>query len=350
MTENYSYKSSVNHLIGWLVYFVIITLFAYQMTDRFESAFFRNLGNLLIQLFVFYINFKILLPRLWERNRKLLYFLCVVALIIISIPLLWSVLNVLDLYHPFFRRRNHGQFKIFPRGRHAIFAILNVLLPVVVGALIRANQLLKRKTKESLMLSNKVLESEMKALRSQINPHFLFNTLNNIYTLSQLKSDKTSDAVIQLSDLLRYVIYDSNNEFVLLKEEIKYIESYIKLQLLKDDEINNISVDISVPSEELKIAPMILVPIIENSFKHSNYEDFKNGWIKIQIKTENKKLFLHAENSIPEISYHKDGVGGVGMENVRKRLDMIYGKDHRLSIQKGNKSYSVNLEIDLNER
>ena len=129
----------------------------------------------------------------------------------------------------------------------------------------------RSKDQELLQLRNQSLEAEKKFLKSQINPHFLFNTLNNLYSLAMIKSDKTADAIQQLSELLRYSIYESENKLVALSKELDYIKHYIKLQTLKDDSFESkINYKSTVTDGDLYIPPMILLPIIENAFKHGN--------------------------------------------------------------------------------
>ena len=192
-----------------------------------------------------------------------------------------------------------------------------------------------------------MLEAETKALKAQINPHFLFNSLNNIYALSQMKSDKTPDAILHLSDILRYVTYDSNQNFVDLKDEIKTIESFILLQALKDDNQSNIKIEIDSSNGHYKIAPLLLIPFIENCFKHSNHDEKQTGWIDIKLKASDGKLFLVCANSKPEKIISKDKTGGVGMENVKKRLALIYPERHKLEIKSDAASYTATLEINL---
>jgi len=162
-----------------------------------------------------------------------------------------------------------------------------------------------------------------------------------------MKSDRAPDAVHRLSEMLRYVIYDCNEEFVSLEHEINYIKSYIALQLLKDDEISNVNFEFSEINTKLKIAPMLLISFIENSFKHSKIEDLNNGWIDIKIRTKEEQLKLEIKNSIPDIEPSKDKQGGIGLDNVKRRLELIYPQKYNLNIEKTEKEYAVYLTIEL---
>ena len=200
-----------------------------------------------------------------------------------------------------------------------------------------------------MALENKILSAESQLLKSQLNPHFLFNSLNNIYSLSQVQSKKTPESILRLSQLLSYVLYESEVEKVRLEQEINYINSFVELSLLKDENCNNVEVDFSEVNQELMVAPLILISFIENCFKHSYYENSNDNWIRIKLKTEGRKLLFEAVNSIPEMPQKKDATGGIGLENVKKRLNLIYRNRHELNITNNGKTFDVQLEIELHE-
>lgn len=190
------------------------------------------------------------------------------------------------------------------------------------------------------------IEFEMKFLKTQINPHFLFNALNNIYALSIIKSERTPDMILKLSDMLRFTLYDSENKKVKLKREIEYINNYIEFQKLKNDSDLNIRIDTSGCNDEFMIEPMILIPFIENSFKHGNIDNPKKGWLQLSVKTLGPILVFQVRNSLPPIAINKDVVGGIGVENVRKRLDILYPSRYEMKIDKTETEFGVFLKID----
>jgi LytS/YehU family sensor histidine kinase len=164
-----------------------------------------------------------------------------------------------------------------------------------------------------------------------------------------MKSDQTSTAIMNLSEILKYVTYEGNQNLVSLSSEVKQIENFIELQYLKDDDHSNISVEIDLEENDFQIAPLLLIPFIENSFKHSNHEDKDKGWIKIKIFLKDDVLDLICSNSIAHESIKKDSTGGVGMENVKKRLSLLYPEKHEILIEEKEKVYSVELKVKLSE-
>lgn len=172
-------------------------------------------------------------------------------------------------------------------------------------------------------------QSELQSLKSQINPHFLFNTLNNIYSLIAVDGEKAQNAIHSLSHLLRYIIYDCSSEKVLLKDELSFTKGYIDLESLRLDNSIMLSVDIPEVPENLEIAPLILIPFIENAFKHGvSYSEPSS--IEIQIKIDGNRLGCHVRNtSHPKVE--QVGESGVGVKNTVKRLNLLYGKDYSLT-------------------
>lgn len=203
----------------------------------------------------------------------------------------------------------------------------------------------KRKQEE---LEKQNLKSELALLRSQLNPHFLFNTLHNIDTLIFDNQSKASKSVEKLSDIMRYMFKNAKNDFVELNNELENLESYIELEKLRLKNENFLKFNISGNYKELKITPMILLPFIENAFKHSVDSNTENGII-INIKIEDKNLNFICENKFDKLDSEKDIVHGIGLEIVKKRLELIYPKKHKLSVFSGNSTFKVNLEIQLDE-
>lgn len=241
----------------------------------------------------------------------------------------------------------------YPWGKHLSFWIvfmrsaLLILGTISLSIAFRSTQIAYQKEKEAAALRNENLETELKLLKSQINPHFLFNALHNIYTLSYLGSKNAPEMILKLSNLLRYMTYEGNKDWVPIEKEIEYLRDYIDLQKLKEEHNENIKITVEVNSTSIMIPPMLLIPFIENSFKHSKIEDKEKGWIKIALQADQNVLRFYVANSQPEKKYTKDHVGGVGLKNVKRRLDLIYGKNYQMNINNHFNTFAVDLEINL---
>lgn len=198
--------------------------------------------------------------------------------------------------------------------------------------------------KEKEKLSEENSKSRINLLKSQINPHFIFNSLNNIYSLVYQKSDKSLNAIEKLGDLLRFTSNEIENDYTPIKNEVRYIENLIQLESLRLKFPENIILTKEIDNENLQIPPMILIPFVENAFKHGDLNDFSEPLI-IDIKTDNNQLNFSQKNKI--IQKKKDSGNGIGIENVRKRLQFLYPNQYQLEIKNKNSVFEVNLTINL---
>ncbi len=224
---------------------------------------------------------------------------------------------------------------------HILMLSVSYILAIVIEGFIY----LKTKEEETIKNRNENLQTELKLLKSQINPHFLFNSLNNIYALSAIDSEKTQQSISYLSDMLRYVLYECEQEVVPLKKEIDYIKNYLKLYSLKSSKNYPITTEFNILNNTVSIAPMLFIPFIENALKHSDIEKIKDSFISIKIDADADEISFKIENSIPKKAINKDEVGGIGVENVKKRLAILYPKRHQLTISENKTTFKVELNI-----
>jgi sensor histidine kinase YesM len=202
----------------------------------------------------------------------------------------------------------------------------------------------EKETHLTLEFQKKLTEMELQLLKSQLNPHFYFNTLNNLYGLSMIAPKKAPDAILKLSDIMEYVIYDCRSEKVPLHKELKFIKSYVDLERLRYDEQAAIQFHIEGDSDGHMISPLLLIQFIENAFKHGLEENKSDCFLSITIKVQDGWLIYHSLNSV---SLHKYETGGLGHENVKKRLDILYAGQHELLIHSNQEVYEVNLKLHL---
>jgi membrane protease YdiL (CAAX protease family) len=225
--------------------------------------------------------------------------------------------------------------------------LLLLTMAVAIGTFLETLIFAQKKEEETIKNINEKLATELKLLKSQINPHFLFNTLNNIYALSAINTQKTQESISYLADMLRYVLYECDQPEVSLTKEINYIENYIKLFAVKSTKKYPITTNFIIEDTSVKIAPMLLIPFLENALKHGNIEQIKDAFLSIDITQKDKKIIFKIVNSKSEKIVSKDNVGGIGLENVKKRLRILYPEKHEFFIEDNKTSYSISLKLFL---
>ncbi len=343
------------HLLFWAGYLAFL-VFVFSGRDDLDRAFAISVIQIVPQIALAYLNMEFLIPVFYVRKRYLAY----TGLVILSfIGIYFLYEYVITLYFqqagpPFMPGRMRGRMPMHffspMRGMRIAYVFSQTLAIFFLSAAYKISRIAAKKEQEAAALRSENLNAELKFLRSQINPHFLFNALNNIYALSVIKSDQAPDMILKLSNMLRYILYDCNADRVPLGKEISYINDYVAMQKLKDEQITNVEIDYTDADPDFMIAPMILIPFVENSFKHSQIEDVQHGWIRMKIETHDKKLFFSISNSKAKSEYSKDKVGGIGLENVKRRLELLYPGRHELLIADKRDVFSVDLKIILDNK
>lgn len=249
-----------------------------------------------------------------------------------------------------------------PDGLKAFFIPTLIRIVIYTAAVaITVISVLQNAEKENQRIKNELksekLDMELRFLKSQMTPHFLFNALNNIYSLVYIKDEKAPQSVLKLSDMLRYVMVDCQVDLISLEKEIKYIDAYIDFHQMSMENKSNLIFDKNIENKDFKIPPMILQPLVENSFKHSRLVNDPNGYVHFYIIQENNDLIFIARNSINGLSpslvdSNKKQQAGIGLTNVRKRLELYYGKNYSFETKQEDNSYVVTIKIGdkLNEK
>ncbi len=316
----------------------------------------RLLGRSIVVLcgimLVVWANMEIFLPKLYFKKKQVAYVLAGLALVVgITLLIGWDGTP----WSEYFNRPNSGPgrsgsgAKINPGFRSLKYLSLSMpfFTALIGSALFELARFANRKEQEATEFRSEKLEAELKFLKSQINPHFLFNALNNIYTLTLIKSDQAPDNLLKLSGMLRYMLYDCKADRVPLQKEIEYLRHFIDLHLLKDSRGLNVKIHLDESRPGLSIAPMLFIPFVENAFKHSKVEDREKGWIKIVLQTADDHVLFEVQNSVPEQGFTKDEAGGIGLINVRRQLELLYPEQHELNIEAGPEVFRVGLKIQL---
>ncbi len=282
----------------------------------------------------FYVVFSFLTPYYFDKKKYASFFVGIAILILLLTPLrLWLENNFVHGPSVYAARRNIFGLVLFSEISIAAFS---ALLRIAVNS---------NETKTQMGEMEKLnLETELKFLKSQMSPHFLFNTINNVYALSLSKSNKAPDALLKLSDLLRYLLYECNQQ-VPLQKEIKALECYIDLFQLRYEEPLNITLKSFVNDGNINIEPMFLIPLLENAVKHSAIGVIAGAYIKIMLYEENGMVTAIVANSKSEAMNHDKETGGIGLQNIRKRLDMMKPKNDLLQISETETIFEVTIKI-----
>jgi len=295
----------------------------------------------LINIALFYINYLVILPKLLNNKKYLLCGLSIAGLVLIAGIFKYGLATIFSDIVLVRGEKKQYHLTFWDYYLSAIFigcffmflsTALKFMVDWFVNEKIKAN------------LENEKLSAELAFLKSQVNPHFLFNTLNNIYSLAYQQSDKTPAAILKLSEIMRYMLYESNEDMVELSKEIRYLENYIELQRLRFKNQAYVSLHISGDADNHKIMPLVLISFVENAFKHGVATD-EHHPIDIHIVIEPDKLIFKVSNRVNKLN--KDETGGIGLLNVRKRLDLFYHKHYNLEINNHPDHYTSELSLDL---
>ena len=333
--------------IIWIVLFIIF--FAGHSTGNY---FFRAISSLcfvgVVVVLVLFIN-KVLIDLLLKKNRLVLFIL----LSILVIPLGAAASFFMDAY--FIHSIDNKPFDeilVFPDSLIVYMVRLVWLLSIYAVTVIFYYQ--RRENEERIIsdrLKSEKLDMELRYLKSQINPHFLFNALNNIYSMVYTHDDNAADGVLKLSEMLRYVLVDCQAETIPLSKELKYVENFIDFQMMRMNGDRDVVLEKDIENENYMIAPMLLQPLIENCFKYSRLETHPEGYVHIGITQKGNKFTFMAQNTIASNAVvHSLGVkegekSGIGLKNVRQRLALHYAEEFVFDIEQTEKLYKVTIEI-----
>jgi len=335
--KGFSFQLIIINIIFWILLILPAFLFRYNgPTSNFSEYFiYRSLCNNVILAAIFYANAYYFFPSILKKKGTLLYLL----VIAVSLLMVWFLSKYVD-QQLFPIKRKWGK-PLFPNIISYIFIIGTSCSYRIIIDNFKSRKLNKDKETENL-------KTELSFLRSQISPHFMFNVLNNLVSLARKKSDKMESALIQLSNLLRYMLYEGTQGKISLTQELKYLNGYIDLQKLRfgDDVIIIFTADGDL--ENFDLEPMLLIPFVENAFKHG-MGTIENPMIKIKLTAVNKTLKFLVENDIADISESKDDNSGIGLNNVKRRLDLLYKNNYELTISTDNGKYMVILKLTAND-
>ena len=326
------------HCIVWAIIFLLPYVFNTGDENNETSSVdpYRSINTItnFLWMGLFYLNAYVLIPRLFYKRKYLQYALVLFASFCIIILLHGA------LFKPFVTGRS---FSFVPSSIHNIIPFLfTIFVSVTYKTLIDRIHL----EKEANERKQENLKTELSFLRSQISPHFLFNVMNNIAAMVRLKSDELEPTIHKLSSLMQYMLYETDEEKVLLQSEIENLQNYIDLQQQRFSDKLKLHVSLNVKENWHAIEPMLLIPFVENAFKHGT-GIVQNPVIEIDLKAENDKLYFIVRNKFSDTETTKDKTSGIGLVNVKRRLELLYNNKHHFTINKRDNWFTASLELTL---
>lgn len=341
--ERLAVSRMAQHLLFWAFsFYMLLRIFAVDSELRSIDYIYDGLFHLTL-LPAVYLNLMVLIPQLFNKGKYLLYLFAVgFTLLAFSQLNIWFFDHLVDVVLPGYYFISYYELSDIIQffGAYLIFTTLLKLSKAWF-------QLSEAEVKLSVTRREK-LDAELEALKSQINPHFLFNSLNNLYALTLKDSRKASGSILKLSEVMRYMIYEAKDELVPLEKEVAFIESYLALQKLRTDQRAEINFLIDGEVAGRKVAPLLFIHFIENSFKHGVKAETGPSFVTISLEVTGALLHFSIANnkgSVDDVENRK--YGGIGIENVKKRLELIYPHKHQLQMTDERDTFSVDLKLDL---
>lgn len=352
------------HLLAWAILLALPLYFVKRWQIGKDFVWLYYINNLINGL-IFYLNYFILVPRYFFENRKYRYFLAVAVLLIffyfISDQSNQAVFrNIKDdrRIDNFDRPPDEGgmqgpprtfRFPMEPpfRNMHLFnFGFTSVFLVFFsLGLRVLERHATIEKTQKEL--EKEKLNSELAFLKNQISPHFFFNTLNNIYSLISINADDSRNAVLKLSKMMRYLLYESERGDARLSNEIEFMNNYIDLMRLRMTDKVNLNISFPEKYIDYSIPPLLFIPFIENAFKHG-ISFREKSFIEVSLESDKEGIVFRCINSSANGGdKNEDGSAGIGLENVKKRLELLFPGKHQLSINRANSAFEVLLKIDM---
>lgn len=320
----------------WLSYVMLFGLVYGKFGNNYPYYFLESLGMVPFVMASTYITIYLILPYYLKKQHFL--------------PALFFFVGTMfftcTLQRMFLRYINSLEINIremFDLSFLSLFLETNFMVGIALA--IKLIKIWFEQQKEKFEIENRTLQSELNLLKAQIHPHFLFNTMNNLYALSLGQSEKTSEGIAKVSDLLRSVLYDCNEAFIEFEKEVALISNYLDLQRMRYDDRLSLEFTVSGNTDKARVAPMLFITFIENCFKHGSSNDPERPWIRISFQVKDDEISFSASNSKPKVLVAPEEKGGIGIENVKKRLEILYRSKYSLTIRELETEYCVALTL-----
>lgn len=362
----------VAHAAAWICFYLLPFIFLPNLKELSDEVANRiivfNTCSFIFLAGFYYLNTTVLIPKLLFQKKWTIYFIsiiiCLIGFLYIPRETAKWINGTKELFpKPDFSQRrkmaadtakfNPGTVKNYPQknfrnqprgfryvpGSYAVF-----MLVFAIGTCITVMQQWIKTERNKERVETEKLNTELSFLKSQVNPHFFFNTLNNIYSLAIVQSEKTAPAVLKLSSIMRYILTETQNDFVPLENEISFVRNYIDLQLVRLTDKVKVAFTADILSPQIQIAPLLFIPFVENAFKYG-ISTKENSAINIELTQKGKEILLFVSNNIVHTDATIHETTGIGINNVKRRLELLYPDKFKLQVSDDGKFFTVHLSI-----
>ncbi|MEN0004363.1 MAG: histidine kinase [Bacteroidota bacterium] len=332
----------IQHVIFWSFYMLFCSGRDMAYYPHFMSNLFTNILIFIPLVPLVYINLYVLVQRYLMKKRVMAYLLSLGGLIMLFTWI--TILNYDFIFGTLYGLEKRAEFFTSWRGNLVILTEVLLLLYITMALYFIQQWYVKERYARELEKKN--LEGELQLLKYQMQPHFLFNTLNAIYMLMERNTQTAKEALLQFSDVLSHTLYDAQKDRITLEQELEYLRNYLEIEQLRNEGLLELEFNLPDPPVAYQLAPMLLIPFIENAFKHG--KSAKGYWIKLDLEVEGQELRMQLKNPMhPKAPKALPTKGGIGLVNVKRRLKLLYPEKHQLEIDQSDNVFAVQLTIPL---
>lgn len=339
-SKSFFLRYRLHHVLGWMLVFGIWYYFRFRDYETRGIALTVTLLKVVDLALMIYITNYVFIPRLLYKARYVWFGLAFFFMIVVSsVTKMYLIGQII------------GRPELFSLGNNLRVRIYDNVIPhfflVIAGAAIKLMLDHSRAQRRLVEMAREKAEAELNFLKSQINPHFLFNSLNSVYFLIDRSNPEAREALHTFSDMLRYQLYEMNGDKIPVEKEITYLKDYVDLQKLRKDEHYKVEFDCSPEVKGFSIEPLLLIPFVENAFKHISHHKEQNNFVKLGMSRENGMFRFVVENSKNAQEKTTEQRGGIGLNNVKRRLELLYPGRHQLQIDNNDKRFKIELVLDI---
>jgi two-component system, LytTR family, sensor kinase len=333
-------KYKLHHLFFWLMVLGVWYFLRYEDYSTQARAFTVTVIKVADLALMIYITNYLLIPQLLYKKRYILFALSFFALIITSSIIKMHIIGQVLNNPVLFSLSGNVKARVYDNVIPHFFLVLS-------GAAFKLMMDYTRMQKNMAEMAKEKAEAELNFLKLQINPHFLFNSLNSVYFLIEKNNTGAREALHKFSEMLRYQLYEMNGTVITIEKEIRYLKDYVDLQKLRKDENYEVTFSCAEDVKGFSIEPLLLIPFVENAFKHISHQKNELNFIRIQLKVINGAFYFSIENSKEAIEKYTEERNGIGLNNVKRRLELLYPQQYELQIKNENNVYRVDLKIKI---